>query len=155
MTVLQHEVDVANATAESQYPDDFHTATIGAFAATDSAPIIGWVTDRDTYIDSVTFRMSGVSTANNDIQVSWVASGTAPSAANLAGNVATVAFNTTDVDGSGGNAATNTVYQRKGIEGSNRVPAGSLVCIRWGGQAAVPTGVTNFVATVRYRSRPA
>lgn len=153
MTVLEHNLDVPNAKADSQYPDEFGIVHVGPFAATDSAPIVVFVTDREISIDSATFRMSSVSTSDNDIQISWVASGVAPSAANLAGNVATVTFNTTDTDGSGGNAAVNTVYHRKGLDGSNTIPASSLVCIRWGGQTAIPTGVSNFLATIRYRTR--
>lgn len=155
MTVLEHNLDVANATADSQYPDEFGVVNVGPFIADDAAPIIVFVTDREILVDSVTYRMSAISTANLDIQVSWVASGAAPSSVNLAANVATVAFNTSNTDGAGADAVANTVYHRKAIKGSNVIPASSLVCIRWGANSVIPAGVSNFVATIRYRTRHA
>ena len=150
MTVLEHNLDVANTKADSQFPDDFGIVTFGPLAAADVALDTNkvaalMVTDRDMYIDSVSARATTESSADTTFALAYVPSGSTP----VAANTVTVTGN---IDADMGD---NTTVTAKGLttsEDANKVPAGSLLVLEG---AAAPAAIVNLVLTVRYHTRPA
>tara|TARA_Y100001938_G_C8081226_1_gene429264 strand:+ start:1224 stop:1676 length:453 start_codon:yes stop_codon:yes gene_type:complete len=149
MSVLEHNLDVTNTKADSQFPDEFGVLHFGPLAAAgvalDTNKIAAlMVTDRDIYIDSVTARATTDSTDDTTFHLAYVPSGSAAAAAN-----------TVTVTGSlDSDMGDNTTVSAKGLSTSqdaNKVPAGSLLVLEG---AAAPAGIVNLVLTVRYHTRP-
>ena len=148
MTVLEHNLDVANTKADSQFPDEFGIVNFGPLAAAgialDTNKVAAlMVTDRDMYIDTVSARATTDSSADTTFALAYVPSGSTP-----------VAANTTTVSGNlDADMGDNTTVTVKGLSTSidaNKVPAGSLLVVEF---AAAPTAIVNLVLAVRFHSR--
>jgi len=150
MTIVQHEMDIANDKVATQYPDEFAIFSMDGIGTGLNTPL--FVTDRPIYIDSFTFRVNGtLSTTPGTAQhsIGYAADGDANTDAENNKVTETIVG-----DGAGGNMVLHTSYSGKGLnttEEANRIPTGALVCL-------VQTNVTSqaqLLVTVRYRTRPA
>ena len=148
MAVLSHVLNVADATAVSQFPDEFGVLNFGPISAADvtldtnkCAALM--VTDRDMYVDTVAARAITDSSEDTTFAIAYVPSGSAVSAAN-----------TTTVSGNlDADMGDNTTVITDGLAtsyDSNKIPAGSLVVVEF---AATPTAIADLVITLRFHTR--
>jgi len=147
MTVLEHNLDVANTKADSQFPDEFGVINFGPInasnfnLATNRISVL-MVADRDMYIDTFSARATTDSTEDTTFSLAYIPSGSVPTVAN-----------TTTVSGSlDADMGDNITVTTKGLQNANKVPAGSLLVLE---SVATPTSLINLVLTVRYHTRPA
>ena len=147
MTVLNHTVDLALGTADTNYPDEFSTYMVQGLGSQQLQPM--FVTDRPIWIDSFSYRFSVAATDADGVTH---AIGAVP---NGVGNTQAGSYLKTETitgDGAGGNMLANICYTGKGLpNGGNYAPAGSMICFVQTAAIDQAAGVL----TIRYRTRPA